>query len=231
MSSGIDPSLNPDSQDPYSILGLSQGSSFEEVQKARDQRLEEVGDDPQAKARIEASYDAVLMNSLKERQLGKISSAAVSASEQEQVNSRKSSFNIPLNFKFPQKKDQTSIQSGSNSSSLLPSLEMPEGTELVVKISLGLLLLLLLFISNSSSVDLLLSTSLIGTLISQIRRRRPWLSSLGWSVVLLSTGLIIGGLLANYSSDFLVGNISLDHDQVEAIPAIILLWIGALLFV
>ena len=84
MSSDIDPTLNPDPKDPYFQLGLEPGASFEEVQQARDQRLSEVGDDPLAKARIEASYDALLMVSLKERQLGKVSNAAVNASKREE---------------------------------------------------------------------------------------------------------------------------------------------------
>ena len=85
MASGIGSSSNPGSQDPYSILGLEPGASFESVQQAKEKRLLEVGDDLQARARVEASYDAVLMSSLKERQLGKVSNAAVNASQREEV--------------------------------------------------------------------------------------------------------------------------------------------------
>ena len=86
MASGTDSSSMSNSQDPYALLGIKPGASFEEIQKAKEKRLEEVGDDSQAKARIEASYDSLLMVSLKERQLGKASNAAVSASKKEEMN-------------------------------------------------------------------------------------------------------------------------------------------------
>ena len=60
-------------------------SSFDAVQAAKLARLAEVGDDPMARSRIEAAYDAVLMERLKERQQGRVSSAAKSASQREQV--------------------------------------------------------------------------------------------------------------------------------------------------
>ena len=80
MTSGSNSSSNLGSQDPYANLGLEPGASFDDVQKAKERRLSEVGEDPLAKAKIEASYDALLMISLKERQLGKVSNAAVNAS-------------------------------------------------------------------------------------------------------------------------------------------------------
>ena len=66
MASGTNPSSNAGSQDPYSILGIEPGASFDEVQEARNKLLLEVGEDPLARAKIEASYDALLMVSLKE---------------------------------------------------------------------------------------------------------------------------------------------------------------------
>ena len=44
----------PESDDPFARLGLSRGASFEQVQSARERCLKETGDDPQAKARVEA---------------------------------------------------------------------------------------------------------------------------------------------------------------------------------
>ena len=86
MASGINPTSNEGSQDPYSTLGVDPAASFDEVQQAREKRLLEIGEDPLAKAKIEASYDALLMASLKERQLGKVSNDAVSASKREERN-------------------------------------------------------------------------------------------------------------------------------------------------
>ena len=63
-----DDQKNP--KDPYSLLGVDQNASFEDIQKARDKKLIEAGDDVLLKAKIESSYDSLLMDSLKARQLG-----------------------------------------------------------------------------------------------------------------------------------------------------------------
>ncbi len=74
--------------DSYSLLGITPQSSFEDVQAARQSKLEAVGDDPLARSRVEAAYDAVLMDRLKERQQGRVSSAARSASQKETIPSQ-----------------------------------------------------------------------------------------------------------------------------------------------
>ena len=73
------------SGDPYAHLGVAVDASFDEVQAARQARLAEVGEDPLARSRVEASYDAILMNRLRERQQGRVSTAARSASQREQA--------------------------------------------------------------------------------------------------------------------------------------------------
>ncbi|MEB3290954.1 MAG: CPP1-like family protein [Leptolyngbya sp.] len=56
----------------YELLGLTEASTFEEIQAARDRLVEACGDEPQQKANIEAAYDAILMERLRLRQEGKI---------------------------------------------------------------------------------------------------------------------------------------------------------------
>jgi len=56
----------------YETLGLTEASSFEEVQSARKRLATECDDDPQRKENIEAAYDAILMERLRLRQEGKI---------------------------------------------------------------------------------------------------------------------------------------------------------------
>ena len=78
------PPPNSDSNDPYDRLGLKPGASFEAVQNAKVARLAELpADDMKGRAQVEAAYDAVLMQSLKERQLGQLTGAAATASKQE----------------------------------------------------------------------------------------------------------------------------------------------------
>ena len=80
MATGLNPGPDSDSQDPYSLLGISPDAGFEEVQRARDRVVAGCGDDAIAKARVEAAYDAVLMARLRDRQSGRVSSEAVTAS-------------------------------------------------------------------------------------------------------------------------------------------------------
>ena len=56
----------------YETLGLTEASSFEEVQSARKRLVADCEDNPQRKESIEAAYDAILMERLKLRQEGKI---------------------------------------------------------------------------------------------------------------------------------------------------------------
>jgi len=56
----------------YETLGLTEASSFEEVQSARAQLVTACKDDPKRQQEIEAAYDAILMERLRLRQEGKI---------------------------------------------------------------------------------------------------------------------------------------------------------------
>ncbi|MGB7085638.1 MAG: CPP1-like family protein [Phormidesmis sp.] len=56
----------------YETLGLTEASSFEEVQSARKRLVADYEDNPQKKESVEAAYDAILMERLRLRQEGKI---------------------------------------------------------------------------------------------------------------------------------------------------------------
>ncbi|PSN15072.1 hypothetical protein C7271_21180 [filamentous cyanobacterium CCP5] len=59
-------------QNSYETLGLTEGSSFDEIQEARDRLLQECEGDRQQSEAIETAYDAILMERLRLRQEGKI---------------------------------------------------------------------------------------------------------------------------------------------------------------
>ena len=227
MDLGTNSQSNSNSQDPYLILGLSEGATFDAIQEARDKKLLEAGDDQISKAKIEAAYDSLLMVSLKSRQLGNASNEAINASKKEKETqkvgeigpgsllTRLKNFNVP--------KYETS------SSNFLPSIELPSGQELNIKISLGILAFLLVLIVPSESVELVLSLSTIGLFISQLRRGRPFFSSIICCILLLSVGLLSGALLLGGAQSFIDNSGSLSSDKLEAIPAVFLLWLGVLL--
>jgi hypothetical protein len=59
-------------QNSYETLGLTEASSFEEIQEARNRLVAECADDRRQVEAIEAAYDAILMERLRLRQEGKI---------------------------------------------------------------------------------------------------------------------------------------------------------------
>jgi len=226
MDLGTNSQSNSNSQDPYMILGLNEGATFDDIQEARDKKLLEAGDDLITKAKVEAAYDSLLMVSLKSRQLGNASNEAINASKKENevkkvgesgpgsILTRLKNINLP--------KYETS------SSKFLPDLELPSGQELNIRISLGILAFLLVLIVPSESIELVLSLSTIGLFISQARRGRPLFSSLLWCVLLLSVGLISGSLLLGGAQSLIENSGSLSSEKLEALPAVVLIWLGVL---
>lgn len=59
-------------QNPYERLGVSEGASFDEIQAARNRLCESLQGDAEQIKKVEAAYDAVLMERLKMRQEGRI---------------------------------------------------------------------------------------------------------------------------------------------------------------
>ena len=226
MDLGTNSQSNSNSQDPYLILGLNEGATFDAIQEAREKKLTQAGDDQIRKAKIEAAYDSLLMVSLKSRQLGNVSNEAINASKKEneakQLGDTGPS-SLLTNFKnlnFPKYEVSTS--------NFLPSLEFPSGQDLNIRISLGLLSFLLVLIVPSGSVELILSLSTIGLFISQIRRGRPFFPSIVCCILLLSVGLLSGALLLGGAQSFIDNAGSLSSDKLEAIPAVFLIWLGVL---
>ncbi len=212
--------------DPYSQLGVDRNASFDDIQRARERKLLEAGEDVLLKAKIESSYDSLLMDSLKARQLGKISNDAVNASQKEKNNG---SVNLPglkssLLTKIKSFKSTTTSDSEENN-----FLSLPDGEGLTIRLSLGFFAIVLLLVASESYIQIILSLSTIGLFISQLKRGRKALASLGWSVVFLSSGYILGGLIVSNVGIVNSQSLLISIDKIEALPVLILLWIGSIL--
>ena len=214
---------NPD-KTPYEILGVSESADFEDIQKARDIKVKEAGEDLLLKARIEASFDQLLMGSLKARQSGNVSFEAQNASKKEKQINKLINNDFPLLSKI---KNLNNNVNKSNSYSL-PTIKPPSFDNLSIKLSVGLLFLILLFISPDSYNRLLLSISTLILTYIQIKAGKRFISSLGWSVTFLSIGLIFGGLLETNSFIQEISNNSLSIQKIQSLPAMIILWIGVI---
>lgn len=226
MNQGSDlPQPAPDASDPYERLGVAPDASFDTVQEAKLARLKEAGDDPMVRSRIEAAYDAVLMDRLKERQQGRVSSAARSASQREQASpppSRPALSALPSLPQLPPSR----LPRPSFS---LPRLQLASGRELWFPLAADGVLLVLLVLMPGAAPELLTALATGVTLLNLQRRNGRFLASVGWSFALLCLGLILGGLLAGGLGASLSQAMPVSTLQLQSIPAILLLLLGALL--
>ncbi|MCP9836737.1 CPP1-like family protein [Cyanobium sp. N.Huapi 1H5] len=226
MNQGSDqPQPAPDASDPYERLGVAPDASFDNVQEAKLARLQEAGDDPMVRSRIEAAYDAVLMDRLKERQQGRVSSAARSASQREQASpppSRPALSALPSLPQLPPSR----LPRPSFS---LPRLQLASGRDLWFPLGADGVLLVLLVLMPGAAPELLTALATGVTLLNLQRRNGRFLAAVGWSFALLCVGLVLGGLLASGLGPSLSQTLPVSTLQLQSIPAILLLLLGALL--
>jgi hypothetical protein len=226
MNQGSDQARpSPDASDPYERLGVAPDASFDTVQEAKLARLDEAGDDPLVRSRIEAAYDAVLMDRLKERQQGRVSSAARSASQREQASpppSRPALSALPSLPQLPPSR----LPRPSFS---LPQLQLASGRDLWFPLAADGVLLVLLVLMPGAAPELLTALATGVTLLNLQRRNGRFLAAVGWSFALLCLGLILGGLLAGGLGPALSQSLPVTTLQLQSIPAILLLLLGALL--
>lgn len=227
MAAGLNPGDDTDGQDPYQQLQIRSDASFDEVQRARDRVLKTCGEDAVARAKVEAAYDAVLMDRLRDRQSGRLSAEAATASRMEREQgegaaSLTSNGPAALLTRFR----NLSLPAPSlKGSAVVPDLTLVQGQGLVVRLSLGALALLLLLFAPQT-IELLLALGTIGLFMSQIRRGRRPLGSLGWSVLLLILGLVVGALLSVAVAG---SGLPFTAEQWQSLPALLLLLAGTLL--
>ena len=214
---------NPD-KTPYEILGVDEGADFEDIQKARDLKVKEAGEDLLLKAKVESSFDQLLMGSLKARQSGNVSFEAQNASKKEKQ------INKLINNDFPLLSKIKNLNNNGNKSNeySLPKISPSSFDNLSIKLSVGLLFLIILLISPDSYNRLLLSISTLILTYIQIKSGKKFISSLGWSVTFLSIGLIFGGLFETNSFIQEISNNSLSIQKIQSLPAMIILWIGVI---
>jgi len=214
---------NPD-KTPYEILGVDEGADFEDIQKARDLKVKEAGEDLLLKAKVESSFDQLLMGSLKARQSGNVSFEAQNASKKEKQ------INKLINNDFPLLSKIKNLNNNVNKSNeyTLPKITPPSFDNLSIKLSVGLFFLIILLISPDSYNRLLLSISTLILTYIQIKSGKKFISSLGWSVTFLSIGLIFGGLFETNSFIQEISNNSLSIQKIQSFPAMIILWIGVI---
>ena len=216
------------SENPYTRLGLSQDATFEQVQTAKARCIAEVDGDDQARARVEAAYDAVLMARLRGRQQGQVSPAAATASQREEGVGSASLTGPSFPGTSVLQKLRTNLPDPSQSlASLTPQWSLVEGQGRLVRVIAGIVGLGLLLVSVAS-VQLVLALACIGVFLSQVRRGRRPLASLGWTLLALLVGLVVGSLFTTALSPTALQQLSITPAQIQALPAAVLLCLAAL---
>ena len=204
---------------PYERLGVAADASFDEVQAAKLARLDEVGDDSMARSRIEAAYDSVLMERLKARQQGRVSTAAKTASQREQVAPPPPRLAVPS---LP----QLQLPRMAAPRLALPGLALASGRELWFPLASAGALLLLLLLVPSFPADLVLA--LATAVINLQWRHRRFLAAVGWGFGLLCLGLLLGAILTAALPASLPLGLPLSPLQLQSLPALLVLLLGAL---
>lgn len=183
---------------PYVRLGVADDASFDAVHAAKIEKLAACGDDPQAKARIEADYDAVLMDRLKQRQAGKISQGAVSASEQEaKAASPLRQIKLPTLPQLPMGGRTTSPGPRPNIALEAPRFALAEKRLLWLPLLVhGALLAWVVVLSPpSETLSLILALGTGATILNLMWRHGRFFKATAWGFAALAIGLGMGSLL------------------------------------
>ena len=182
---------------PYVRLGVTDDAGFDAVHAAKTEKLAACGDDPQARARIEADYDAVLMDRLKQRQAGKISQGAVSASEQEaRAASPLKQLKLPALPQLPMGR-AASPRSRPTMSMEMPRFSLAEGQLLWLPLLAqgGLLAWVVVLSPSAQTLSLILALSTGVTILNLLWRHGRFFKAAFWGFAGLAVGLGMGALL------------------------------------
>lgn len=197
-------------QNPYQKLEVSKDASFEEIQSARD-RLFSLQDDEQARMDVEAAYDAILMDRLRQRQTGELE--------------------VPERIRFaeqlaePTKKMALPSLPKLNGSPawLQRSLDRPSTQEIGITsgVWVGLAGLTYLSSQNPNGLSLILALG-IGFNIYWLNRKEL---KLGRAVLLTLMGVVIGGVLGALGLLALSGLPGLNSTVVLTLVVIAVFWL------
>jgi hypothetical protein len=111
----------------------------------------------------------------------------------------------------------------------LPGLALATGRERWFPLATSGVLLLLLLLAPGFPPDLLLALATAMAVINLQWRNRRFLAAVGWGFGLLCLGLLVGAILAGALSTSLPLGLPLSPLQVQSLPALLLLLLGALL--
>ncbi len=199
------------SQNPYEQLGVTEASSFEEIQDARNRLFAQHEGDRKHLETIEAAYDAVLMDRLRLRQEGKIK--------------------VPDRIRFPEKvapppPSPPPAPTNQGAAWLQQLIDTPSRADVLIPAGILTALSALVIVAPSSPNVLQIALILgMGTSFYFLYRKER---KLGRTILLGLTGLILGflagGLLGALLQTQLV-SIGLSTEAFASVVTFLLLWL------
>ncbi|XGW00267.1 MAG: CPP1-like family protein [Leptolyngbya sp. BL-A-14] len=165
------------SQSPYEQLGVTDASSFEEIQDARNRLFAQHQGDRKQLESIEAAYDAVLMDRLRLRQEGKIK--------------------VPDRIRFPEKvapppASPPPVPSNQGAAWLQRLIDTPSRTDILLPAGILTALSALVIAFPTANVVQMALIAGMGTSFYFLYRKER---KLGRTVLLGLLGLVIGFLI------------------------------------
>jgi hypothetical protein len=201
------------SQNPYEQLGVTEASSFDEIQDARNRLFAEYEGDRKQLESIEAAYDAVLMDRLRLRQEGKIK--------------------VPDRIRFPEKMVQPAPAPAPSPVSNGPGwlqrlIDTPSRTDILLPAAiLAPLTAVLFFYINPSPqlIQLLLLVGVGSSFYFLFRKERKF----GRAILLTLIGLVFGLLVGMYALGPLLHsgfpNFSMSSEALATVFTFLILWL------
>ncbi|MFE4105701.1 CPP1-like family protein [Almyronema epifaneia] len=195
-------------QSSYETLGVTEASSFEEIQTARDRLLEACSDDRKEMEAIEAAYDAILMERLRLRQEGKIK--------------------VPDRIRFAEKSPEPALDappavSRPNAAWLNQLLDTPERKDILQPAGIFCLLALAGFYSPALALALGVACSVYFLNRKEHKLWRSVLLTLLGLVIGLALGLTAGQLLIPQGAEFEFAS----PEAVAALVTFLVLWLAS----
>ncbi len=193
---------------PYELLGVSDDASFDEIQSAKKRICEENKNDSQIVEKIEAAYDAVIMERLKLRQDGKIK--------------------VPERIRFPERNKVETVTPKKtpivNSPNWLQDfMDNPSQEDILLPTGIFLGLAVLSFLA--SNLSLFIAFGFIANIYFLTRKENRFGRSLLITMITLMIGIGLGTAIA---ASLVNSGVNLTPNQVAATNAsftFLLFWI------
>lgn len=199
-------------QSPYEKLGVSENSSFEEIQNAKQRLIKEYHDDSKELESVEMAYDAIIMDRLRLRQEGKIK--------------------VPDRIRFPELSAPESLPNLTSTTEkntppwLEKLLDTPSQQEILLSASIFLTLALLVAFAtqDSSQLSLLLAAGFAVSIYLLNRKEQRFPRAILISLIGLLAGIALGAGLAALVISPGSGNF-LNSDQLATLVTLSILWL------